>query len=102
MSLLIFTKILVYIIIILERYGDNMYNYSNSELAFRIIITFLEGFFGSFYIGTNGFQDLSNKEAIKSIVIGSVASGISGVVNLIKLIIENKSCNNESEVINNE
>lgn len=77
--------------------------YSNSELTFRIIVTFLEGFFGSFYIGTNGFQDLSNTEAVKSIIIGSVASGISGVVNLIKLVLENKSAKNESEeIITNE
>ena len=96
-----FTKLKVYIIIILERYGYNMNNYSNSELAFRIIITFLEGFFGSFYIGTNGFQEMTNKEAIKGIVVGSVASGISGVVNLIKLIIDAKS-DNKAEVNINE
>ena len=77
-----------------------MKNYSNSELAFRIIVTFLEGFFGSLYIGTNGFQEMSNNETIKSIIIGSVASGISGVVNLIKLIIESNNSESEVKVIN--
>lgn len=88
-----------------------MKGYSNIELAFRIIMTFIEGFVASFLV-LGADKDLSEKPIRQSVVLGAVASGISAMVNFIKLIMDdnkrlmhennNLKVNNSNEIVKNE
>ena len=61
--------------------------FTSFELAFRIVLTFIEGFIASFLI-LGADKDLSNKPIRQSVVLGAVASGISAMVNFIKIIMD--------------
>ena len=79
-----------------------MKGYSNGELAFRIVITFIEGFVGSMVVLLNG-QDVSDKSIRQSAVIGGIGAGISATINFIKLVLEeNKKLNIENNSLNSK
>ena len=79
-----------------------MRGYSNGELAFRIVITFIEGFVGSMVVLLNG-QDVSDKSIRQSAVIGGIGAGISATINFIKLVLEeNKKLNIENNSLNSK
>lgn len=76
--------------------------FTSFELAFRIVLTFIEGFIASFLI-LGADKDLSNKPIRQSVVLGAVASGISAMVNFIKIIMDdNKRLTHENNNLLNK
>lgn len=76
--------------------------FTSFELAFRIVLTFIEGFIASFLI-LGADKDLSDKPIRQSVVLGAVASGISAMVNFIKIIMDdNKRLTHENNNLLNK
>lgn len=59
---------------------------TRNEIAFRIIITFIEGLIASILTSIPYLQENPGKETIKIVYMTGVCAGISGVINLIKVI----------------
>ena len=57
-------------------------NEKAKDILIRAIKTFIQGSMSSFLLLTNNLSDLSER-AIKSALIGALASGISAVMNLL-------------------
>jgi len=74
----------------------------NNDIAFRIIITFIESFIGSFVVLMPS-SDFTDKVVRQSIIISCIGSGISAVVNYIKTILdENKSLKSNQVLVNTD
>lgn len=74
----------------------------NNDIAFRIIITFIESFIGSFVVLMPN-SNFTDKVVIQSIIISCIGSGISAVINYIKAILdENKSLKSNAILVNTD
>lgn len=74
----------------------------NNDIAFRIIITFIESFIGSFVVLMPN-SDFTDKVVRQSIIISCIGSGISAVINYIKAILdENKSLKSNAILVNTD
>jgi hypothetical protein len=74
----------------------------NNDIAFRIIITFIESFIGSFVVLMPN-SNFTDKVVIQSIIISCIGSGISAVINYIKSILdENKSLKSNAILVNTD
>ena len=58
----------------------------DNDVAFRIIITFIEGFIASLLAGMPYLQENPSKETIRIVYMTGVCMGISAVINMIKAI----------------
>lgn len=63
----------------------------NDKLYSKIIKTFFEGFLSALIVTIPSINNLNNIYLIKSILIGSVAMGISAVLNLLQEYLNGKS-----------
>mgnify|MGYP000808037436 FL=1 len=63
----------------------------NDKLYSKIIKTFFEGFLSALIVTIPSINNLNNIDLIKSILIGSVAMGISAVLNLLQEYLNGKS-----------
>ena len=73
-----------------------MQGYSNEELFLRIIITFFESFIASFVTAYQSNED-NSIEGLRIVVIVSICCGISGIINLLKMLLEERKINNENK-----
>ncbi len=65
------------------------------DIAFRIIITFIEGFIASILASMPYIQENPSKEVIRITYMTGVCMGISAVINMIKAIFGWRKLNNE-------
>lgn len=63
----------------------------NDKLYSKIIKTFFEGFLSALIVTIPSINDISDIDLIKSILIGSIAMGISAVLNLLQEYLNGKS-----------
>ncbi len=63
----------------------------NDKLYSKIIKTFFEGFLSALIVTIPSINNLNDIDLIKSILIGSVAMGISAVLNLLQEYLNGKS-----------
>ncbi len=63
----------------------------NDQLYSKIIKTFFEGFLSALIVSIPNINNLNDIDLIKSILIGSVAMGISAVLNLLQEYLNGKS-----------
>lgn len=63
----------------------------NDKLYSKIIKTFFEGFLSALIVTIPSINNINDIDLIKSILIGSVAMGISAVLNLLQEYLNRKS-----------
>lgn len=63
----------------------------NDKLYSKIIKTFFEGFLSALIVTIPSINNINDIDLIKSILIGSVAMGISAVLNLLQEYLNGKS-----------
>lgn len=63
----------------------------NDKLYSKIIKTFFEGFLSALIVTIPSINNLNDIDLIKSILIGSVAMGISAVLNLLQEYLNGES-----------
>lgn len=63
----------------------------NDKLYSKIIKTFFEGFLSALIVTIPSIDNINDIDLIKSILIGSVAMGISAVLNLLQEYLNGKS-----------
>ena len=65
----------------------------NDKFIGKILKTFIEGFIASLIVSLNGINDFNDINLIRTILVGTIAMGISTVLNLIqsKLLEGNKN-----------
>ena len=65
-----------------------MHKILNDKYTGKIIKTFIEGFLASLIVSIQTVEDLSDLNLIKTIIMGSIAMGISAVLNLFQMYLE--------------
>lgn len=63
----------------------------NDKLYSKIIKTFFEGFLSALIVTIPSINNINDIDLIKSILIGSIAMGISAVLNLLQEYLNGKS-----------
>ena len=63
----------------------------NDKLIGKILKTFIEGFIASLVVTVPTIDDFTNKDLLKTILVGAIAMGISAVLNLLQKCLESKS-----------